>query len=98
MSQYQCLECDQNTSVIDTRPSNGRLRRRRKCPHGHRFSTMEVATTAKEQIQDLILWAANQQQADEDVTAYIEAKVNHILFGLPDPDEPDEPDNPNTEP
>lgn len=92
MSLYHCAECGGQTSVIDTRPSYRRLRRRRKCPNGHRFSTVEIPMDARQQLKDLILWAARQTdaQGDDDLVAYIDGKTDHILFGTLEPDDPDD--------
>lgn len=38
-----CPECKSRTRIIDSRPTNKDVRRRRKCREcGHRFSTIEI--------------------------------------------------------
>jgi transcriptional regulator NrdR family protein len=38
-----CPRCGSpETHVVDTRPSRDRIRRRRECDEGHRFTTFEV--------------------------------------------------------
>lgn len=44
---WKCIECQQPTTVCDTRPSvsaDGEMyvRRRFKCPGGHRFTSIEI--------------------------------------------------------
>lgn len=41
-----CPKCKSKTAVIDSRPSNGRIRRRRECKkQGHRFTTWETTSS-----------------------------------------------------
>ncbi len=42
-----CPECQQRTQVVDSRPDAKTIRRRRRCPAGHTFSTTEVLLAAK---------------------------------------------------
>ena len=42
-----CPECQQRTQVVDSRPDAKTIRRRRRCPAGHNFSTTEVLLAAK---------------------------------------------------
>lgn len=39
---FSCPTCGQKTGVTDSRATTEGLRRRRKCPAGHRFTTYEV--------------------------------------------------------
>jgi transcriptional regulator NrdR family protein len=79
MSQYQCPECQASSSVIETRAASGNLRRRRKCPNGHRFSTMEVAADVPAKIVELVHWAVKHG-----ITDNFEQYVNEIFLGLPE--------------
>jgi transcriptional regulator NrdR family protein len=40
----KCPQCGAATAVLETRPEHAgiALRRRRQCPHGHKFNTQEV--------------------------------------------------------
>ena len=53
-----CPKCSGPTSVLDSRMSKtGRVRRRRQCDKGHRFTTLEVTMdewSAFEQMQVMI--------------------------------------------
>lgn len=83
MSQYLCPECSTDSMVIETRPSYNRLRRRRKCRNGHRFSTVEVPLEAPEQIVELMTFAIeNQHDMDDDMIAYVKERAREIILGL----------------
>ena len=47
LSAMLCPECQQRTQVVDSRPDAKTIRRRRRCPKGHTFSTTEVLLEAK---------------------------------------------------
>lgn len=40
----KCSTCGEDTEVVDSRPTSGgkSIRRRRRCPAGHRMTTFEV--------------------------------------------------------
>lgn len=86
MSLYHCAECGSPTSVIDTRPSFARLRRRRKCPHNHRVSTIEIPLTATEEIKGLMAFWAQETGQDQDFVSNLNSRVDEIMLGKPPPD------------
>lgn len=49
---YRCPMCGKRTQVVDSRwiPTQFKLRRRRECPIGHRFTTYEDVETVDYQI------------------------------------------------
>lgn len=81
MSQYRCPECNDSSSVVETRASHSHssLRRRRKCPKNHRFTTLEVPGDAPKKIVELVQWAVRNNITD-DFTGY----VHEVLLGLPE--------------
>lgn len=87
MSQYLCPQCKIDSNVVDTRPSYNRLRRRRICKNGHKFSTVEVPLDAPEQIVQLVSWVAENDI--EDLQDYLRIQVREILLGLQEQEEPD---------
>jgi transcriptional regulator NrdR family protein len=89
MSQYLCPECQVDSNVIDTRPSYNRLRRRRVCKNGHKFSTIEVPMNAPELIVDLMTWASQNDMSDPDMVAYLRDQVRETMLGLTEQEEPD---------
>jgi hypothetical protein len=91
MSQYNCPICSGSTSVIETRASNGRLRRRRTCPVGHRFTTIEVPHQTPKKLKELVDWLG-KQGLDPDIVSYAKEELGVILFGMKSEadDEPEE--------
>lgn len=70
----ECRECDETaSSVVDTRESHGRIRRRRQCPNGHRVSTVEYVAGDMEDVLD----------AAEAVRASVDALVSAMLRASP---------------
>lgn len=47
MTGILCPECGSKTDVKDSRPEKGKIRRRRECKNGHRFSTHESVLKAR---------------------------------------------------
>jgi transcriptional regulator NrdR family protein len=92
MSSFNC-SCGQKTSVIDTRDTNDRLKRRRKCPNDHRFNTVEVPLEARDKLIDIIVWSAQRSTIDGDLNSFVGEQVDHILLGKPLPYPPDQPPN-----
>jgi hypothetical protein len=86
MSQYQCAQCGSTTNVIDTRPTHRRLRRRRKCPHGHRFSTIEVPIEVAGDLRGLIAFWAKETEQDADFILLLNGRIDEIVLGKPPPD------------
>lgn len=86
MSQYHCGECGSTTSVIDTRPSFLRLRRRRKCPNGHRASTIEVPLDTTQQLKGLVAFWAQETGQDPEFVSTISSRIDEIMLGKPPPD------------
>ena len=78
MSQALCPECKAPSSVVETRAAFDSLRRRRKCVHGHKFSTIEVSNETPKKIVELVQWAVRNN-----VTEDFEQYVNEILFNIP---------------
>jgi hypothetical protein len=85
MSQYLC-SCGDQTDVIDTRRSSKRLRRRRKCPQGHRFSTLEVPLDSGPRLKALVLFWA-QELGDPEMAEHLNQGIDMILLGTPLPDD-----------
>lgn len=96
MSLYQCA-CGETTIVLDTRASNNRLRRRRKCPKGHRLSTLEVPLEARNELVNVLKFAAERSSfvgidgPEGNLETFIAEQVDHILAGKPLPYPPDRP-------
>lgn len=86
MGKYSCPECSGITGVVETRPSNGRLKRRRACKQGHRFTTVEIPHTAPKQIFELLKWL----KLDPDLMDYAKHKISHMLLNTPLDEEEDE--------
>jgi transcriptional regulator NrdR family protein len=80
MAKYLC-ECGEPTSVVETRPTERVLRRRRKCSNEHRFSTIEVPADAPKKIVELVQWAVRNKVTD-DFTDH----VRDIMMGTPEKD------------
>lgn len=69
---YKCLECAGSTVVTDSRPIDGRTRRRRACMNcGLRFTTLEVPEISQTVFDEL-------RQAQGALTAAL-AEVARIL-------------------
>ncbi len=90
MSSFNCT-CGEKTSVIDTRDTNDRLKRRRKCSMGHRFHTIEVPLEARDKLIEIIVWSAERSTIDQDLNSFVGEQVDHILLGKPLPYPPDPP-------
>jgi transcriptional regulator NrdR family protein len=91
MSLYHCT-CGLSSAVMDTRVSHQRLRRRRRCPADHRFSTLEVPLEARDKLIEIIVWSAERAAHDgEDLRSFVGEQVDHILLGKPLPYPPDPP-------
>ena len=58
-----CTSCGNETNVIDTRPHESGVRRRRVCGCGHRFTTWET-TTKPRPIQAVLLEKAKRAVRD----------------------------------
>lgn len=84
MSRYLCPECNETSSVIETRPSQRRLRRRRSCKNGHRFSTIEVPLTAEQQLVELLDWGFKNGSPDDETLDYLKSEMKRILAGMPE--------------
>lgn len=55
-SSVTCPVCASTKgAVTDSRPSEGSIRRRRMCSNGHRFSTIEVLTTNRPDLDPKVL-------------------------------------------
>lgn len=96
MSHYSCPICSGSTSVIETRLSKGRLRRRRRCPANHRFSTIELPHETAKRVTRLITWLGKQGLCP-DIASYASEQLQEILAGIPEeteePIQPQEPDS-----
>ena len=80
MSHYSCPECQGTTTVIETRLSNSRLRRRRKCiKEGHRFSTIEVPLDTAQRMTELVKWLT--QHIGPELAEYAHEQVGAIMLG-----------------
>lgn len=82
MSHYSCPECSGSTTVIETRLSHSRLRRRRKCPNGHRFSTLELPHDTTTKVIELITWLT-KQNLDSETADYARSQIGSIMLGIP---------------
>lgn len=91
MSQYLCPICQADSNTVDTRPYHSRLRRRRKCKNGHRFSTLEVPADVIERLDSLLEWMM-EQQPDPDVFEYIKRQTRRIIL-KPKGDDDDDNDS-----
>jgi transcriptional regulator NrdR family protein len=81
MSQYPCPECQADSHVIDTRPSYKRLRRRRVCLNKHKFSTYEVPFDIPKKINELVIWAT-ENEMDADLLNYVKSQLDEIILGI----------------
>lgn len=85
MNSYLCLDCGEPTTVIETRISSSRLRRRRKCVEGHRFTTLEIPHTTSQKLIELIQWIS-RHRSDPDVLIYADRQVRLIMTGTDSPE------------
>lgn len=86
MSLYHCV-CGEKTDVIDTRSSYKRLRRRRKCKAGHRFSTIEVPLESTTDVKKMVtFWATEIGEIDTDMIVSISESIDQIMLGTHPPD------------
>lgn len=81
MSHYSCPICSGSSSVIETRASNARLRRRRTCGEGHRFTTIELPHETPKKLKELVGWLG-KQGLDPEIVDYAKEELGVILFGL----------------
>lgn len=88
MGRFACVECEDQTSVIETRLINSRIRRRRLCSSGHRFNTLEVPVDAQDRLHALLKWVDGH--LDKDLTEYLHSQVDTIMLGTPEEGEEDE--------
>lgn len=88
MSHYLCPECGQKTGVYDTRPHGPILKRRRKCPQGHRFTTFEIHGLSLEKLSQLIDWTFGQNSdVDPDMVEYFKEEARKTLLATAEEDE-----------
>ena len=80
MSHYRCPVCTGASSVIETRVSYSRLRRRRSCAEGHRFTTVEVPHDTAKKLHELAAWLC-KQGLDSEVADYARGQITSILHG-----------------
>lgn len=80
MGKYYCGQCAEGTDVVETRISYKRVRRRRRCPNGHGFSTVEVPHDAPKQLKKLAEWFG-KQGLDPDLVSYAKAQIDEIVLG-----------------
>lgn len=85
MGKYYCPECSGISGVVETRISYARLKRRRACKAGHRFTTIEIPHDTPKKINQLVDWL-QKQGLDPDITAYAKEQVGQILLGKGDTD------------
>lgn len=86
MGKYFCPECSDISGVVETRISFGRLKRRRACKNGHRFTTIEVPHQAPKLLNKLVDWLV-AQGLNPEIGSYAKEQVGHILLGKPMEDE-----------
>jgi transcriptional regulator NrdR family protein len=86
MSHYSCPICSGPSSVIETRVSQTRLRRRRACAQKHRFTTIEVPHQAPKELKKLMNWLA-KGGLNPELVDYAKEQINAILFGTAEEDE-----------
>jgi hypothetical protein len=91
MSHYSCPICSGSTTVIETRLSNSRLRRRRRCPVNHRFTTIEVPHEVVKKTNELIAWLTKQHIIDADLASYAKDELKAIFAGTTQEDPDDAP-------
>ena len=89
VGRFVCLHCNNATSVIETRLSSFRIRRRRSCPGGHRFNTIEVPVEIQDKLHDLIKWI--EGQLDDESADYVHSQLDCILLGTTPEGEEDHP-------
>lgn len=83
MSQYQCPECGESTTVIDTRSHHGKLRRRRKCGHNHQFKTIEIDHSVPEKLNELVNWVLSENtNIDPDLISYFKEQIKNTIYGI----------------
>jgi hypothetical protein len=91
MSHYSCPICSGSSYVIETRASSSRLRRRRTCGEGHRFTTIELPHETPKKLKGLVDWLAKQGRLDPDMIAYARDELKIIIQGgVSDADAEDE--------
>lgn len=81
MGRFACPECSGPTSVIETRLSNIRLKRRRVCLNGHRFTTLEIPVDCQRKLKELVSWFEKQGLHSEFVD-YAKTQIDNILLGI----------------
>lgn len=95
MSHYGCPICSEPTSVIETRLSKSRLRRRRRCVNNHRFTTLELPHDTGKRAVGLVKWLT--KNLDPEIAGYAQEEIRAIMAGIPqEPDE--EPTNGQAQP
>lgn len=80
MGRFTCPECEEPTQVIETRLKNSRIKRRRSCPKGHRFNTLEVPADAYQRLKALVKWF--EPNLDEDGISYANSEIDAIMLGI----------------
>jgi hypothetical protein len=96
MSHYSCPICSGSSSVIETRASNARLRRRRTCGAGHRFTTIELPHDTPKKLKGLVDWIA-KQGLDPELVDYAKEELKIIIFGGISDSDAEELEAPQTE-
>lgn len=88
MSKYVCPECDKMNNIYDTRAQGTILKRRRKCPNGHRLTTFEIHGSSLEKLNELIDWTFGENtDLDPDMIDYFKTKSRNILLGVEEEDD-----------
>jgi hypothetical protein len=83
MSQYQCPDCGQSTSVVDTRSFQGKLRRRRKCKNNHQFKTIEIDHKVPDKLDELVNWVLSENtDMDPDLISYFKEQIRNTIYGI----------------
>jgi hypothetical protein len=85
VGKYYCSHdgCSEPTSVVETRISYSRIRRRRQCASGHRFATIEVPHDTPKRLKSLTDWLAGAG-LDPDLVNYAKSEIDSILLGKGD--------------
>jgi transcriptional regulator NrdR family protein len=80
MGRFTCTECSEPTQVIETRLQHFRIKRRRCCPNGHRFNTLEIPADAYKRLKKLVKWF--EPNLDEDGISYAYSEIDAIILGI----------------
>lgn len=80
MGRFTCTKCQEPTQVIGTRLQSFRIKRRRSCPNGHRFNTIEVPADSYKRLKALVKWF--EPNLDAEAISYAYSEIDAIMLGI----------------